>query len=188
VTIIVDAKALELIESFAIRTRSDPPPMARLRPDGAGNRQDVLKRPAAAAVTEVPTTSVDAMVAIHTEIDIVAARQQGRTLARRLGFSTTEATLVATAISELARNIILYAERGSILVKLLEENGRRGILVVACDQGPGIADLRRAMTGGYSTSGGLGLGLCGVRRLVDDFDITSEVGRGTTVTVTKWKG
>jgi serine/threonine-protein kinase RsbT len=127
-------------------------------------------------------------VAIRSETDIVAARQLGRALAIRLGFSATEATLVATAISELARNIILYAERGAIVLRPLEEEARPGILVVARDDGPGIADIRRAMTGGYSTSGGLGLGLCGVKRLVDEFEIASELGRGTTVTFKKWKG
>jgi serine/threonine-protein kinase RsbT len=127
-------------------------------------------------------------VAIRSETDIVTARQRGRALAIRLGFTATEATLVATAISELARNIILYAERGAILLKQIEEDTRPGILVVARDEGPGIADVQRAMTGGYSTSGGLGLGLCGVKRLVDEFEIASEPGRGTTVTFKKWKG
>jgi serine/threonine-protein kinase RsbT len=100
----------------------------------------------------------------------------------------TEATLVATAISELARNIILYAQRGAIVLKAVEHEARLGILVIAHDEGPGIADIPRAMTGGYSTSGGLGLGLCGVKRLVDEFEIASELGKGTTVTFKKWKG
>jgi serine/threonine-protein kinase RsbT len=126
--------------------------------------------------------------AIEREPDIVTARQQGRTLALRIGFSPTEATLVATAISELARNIILYAGRGEIVFRPLDQGGRRGILIIVGDNGPGIPDVRRAMAGGFSTSGGLGLGLCGVKRLVDDFDIVSKVGRGTVVTVKKWLG
>lgn len=131
--------------------------------------------------------SSEKSVAIASEADIVEARQQGRALASRLGFSATDATLVATVISELARNIVLYAKRGAIVLRPLEENGLRGILVVARDEGLGIADVQRVMMGGYSTSGGLGLGLCGVRRLVDEFDIVSCVGRGTTVTLKKWK-
>jgi serine/threonine-protein kinase RsbT len=103
-------------------------------------------------------------------------------------FSTTEATLVATVISELARNILLYARTGEITLSTVEDGGRRGIVVVARDDGPGIPDIRQALTGGYSTSGGLGLGLCGVKRLVDDFQIVSRVGEGTTVTITKWTG
>jgi serine/threonine-protein kinase RsbT len=126
------------------------------------------------------------VVAILSEADIVIARQQGRSLAGRLGFSLTEATLVATAISELARNILLYAGRGTIALRPIDDRARRGILIVASDQGPGIADIRQVLAGGYSTSGGLGLGLCGVRGLMDDFDIVSEVGAGTTVTLRKW--
>lgn len=126
-------------------------------------------------------------VPIASDADIVVARQQGRALASLLGFSPTEATLVATAISELARNIILYAKDGEIVLGVVEKEGKRGIAVVASDLGPGIPDVRRAMAGGYSTSGGLGLGLPGVRRLMDDFEIASEVGRGTTVKVMKWK-
>jgi serine/threonine-protein kinase RsbT len=141
--------------------------------------------------TEVVATlipeEVEALVPIRSETDIVAARQHGRTLAMQLGFATTDATLVATAISELARNIILYAGRGAILLRPLKMARRPGVLVIARDEGPGIADPPRALAGGYSTSGGLGLGLCGVRRLVDEFDLASEPGRGTTVTFKKWK-
>lgn len=119
--------------------------------------------------------------------DIVTARLQGRALAQRLGFSTGEATLVATAISELARNIVQYAGSGDILLRTATNGTRRGIVVVARDRGPGIADLKLAVRSGYSTSGGLGLGLPGVRRIVDDFQIASSREDGTTVTVTKWK-
>jgi serine/threonine-protein kinase RsbT len=118
--------------------------------------------------------------------DIVTARMQGRVLAERVGFSAGEATLVATAISELARNIVQYAGHGDIMLRSLTNGTRRGIAVVARDRGPGIADLKLAVRSGYSTSGGLGLGLPGVRRIVDDFQIESNHQDGTTVTVTKW--
>lgn len=124
---------------------------------------------------------------ITADLDIVAARQRGRALAAELGYSSTEATLIATAISELARNIVLYAKRGEIVLAATINGARRGIVVVARDEGPGIADVSRAVTGGYSTSGGLGLGLAGVRRLMDEFDIASQLGKGTTVTVKRWK-
>jgi len=108
-------------------------------------------------------------------------------MAEQLGFTAIDATLVATAISELARNIINYAVDGEIQIGLINDGSRRGISVVACDQGPGIADIKLAVQPGYSTSGSLGLGLPGVRRIMDEFNISSEPGRGTTVTVVKWK-
>jgi len=126
-------------------------------------------------------------VVIHTDQDIVAARQKGRTLAVELGFSPGDATLVATAISELARNIVTYAGTGVVAIQGIQASGRQGILVIASDHGPGIADIRQAMRDGFSTSGSLGLGLPGVRRLMDEFDLQSRVGRGTTVAVKKWK-
>lgn len=126
-------------------------------------------------------------VPIASDLDIVAARQQGRTLALQLSYSSTEATLIATAISELARNIVRYAKRGHIVLAKTTNSTSPGVVVVARDEGPGIADIPRAIAGGYSTSGGLGLGLSGVRRLMDEFDIASEPGKGTTVTVTRWK-
>jgi serine/threonine-protein kinase RsbT len=129
----------------------------------------------------------ETVVPIEADVDIVTARQQGRTLASRLGFSTTEATLIATAISELARNIVLYARRGEIILGTVEGRDRRGLVVVARDEGPGISDVRRATAGGFSTSGGLGLGLAGVRRLMDEFEVVSEIGKGTTVTTRIWK-
>jgi serine/threonine-protein kinase RsbT len=125
-------------------------------------------------------------VAIQNSRDIVAARQKGRTLALEIGFTPTEAILVATAISELSRNILLYARNGFIRLERVEKAGARGISIVAEDQGPGIQDLRRATTGGYSTSGGLGLGLPGVRRLMDEMEVRSEPDKGTIVTATKW--
>lgn len=126
-------------------------------------------------------------VPITLDTDIVTARQQGRALASLLGFSSTEATLIATAISELARNIIQYATHGEITVGLVRASGKRGIMVMARDEGPGIPDVQRAIMGGYSTSGGLGLGLPGVRRLMDEFEIHSGLGKGTTVIAKKWK-
>ena len=129
----------------------------------------------------------ETVVPIRVDSDIVTARQLGRALASRVGFSSGEATLIATAISELSRNIVLYATQGEIIVASVENGVRRGVVVVARDKGPGIADVRRATAGGYSTSGGLGLGLAGVRRLMDEFEIVSDVGIGTTVTAKKWK-
>jgi serine/threonine-protein kinase RsbT len=131
-------------------------------------------------------TLAEERVTITGDGDIVTARQRGRALAARAGFSATEATLVATAISELARNIVLYAQRGEIAVALVENGGRQGIVVLARDDGPGIRDVRRACAGGYSSSGGLGIGLAGARRLMDEFDVVSEVGKGTRITVKKW--
>lgn len=124
---------------------------------------------------------------VNADIDIVTARQKGRELARELGFTSTDLALIATAISELARNIILYANSGEIVLGVTENGSRRGIKVIARDDGPGIPDIERALEEGFSTSRSLGLGLSGVRRLMDEFDIISEVGHGTTVTVKKWK-
>jgi serine/threonine-protein kinase RsbT len=126
-------------------------------------------------------------VPILTDQDIVTARYKGRSLAASLNFSSGEATLIATAISELARNIVTYAKKGEIRLKVVNGGSRKGIQVVAHDDGPGIADIEQALRDGFSTSGSLGLGLPGVRRLVDEFRIDSKRNRGTTVTVTKWK-
>ena len=124
-------------------------------------------------------------VAITGDPDIVAARQAAREIAVRAGFTGTDLTLLATAVSEVARNIVRFADHGTVTVELLQEP-RPGIRVVARDSGPGIADVERAMRDGFSTDEGLGLGLPGARRLVDEFDIASEPGRGTTVVLTKW--
>jgi serine/threonine-protein kinase RsbT len=126
-------------------------------------------------------------VAINSDQDIVLARQKGRAMAAELGFSSGDATLIATAISELARNIVSYAGRGEITLKNVQGSSRVGILVVAEDDGPGIPDIRQALRDGFSTSGSLGLGLPGVRRLMDEFDIASQPGQGTTVSVKKWR-
>lgn len=126
-------------------------------------------------------------VAINSDQDIVLARQKGRAMAAELGFSAGDATLIATAISELARNIVSYARKGEIALKGIQGSNRPGMLVVASDNGPGIPDISQALRDGFSTSGSLGLGLPGVRRLMDEFEITSLPGRGTTVRVKKWR-
>jgi serine/threonine-protein kinase RsbT len=118
---------------------------------------------------------------------MVPARRKGRELAEQLGFSRTDATLIATAISEVARNIIVHVGEGEIIISASREQGRDCITVVARDSGPGIADVTSAMRDGESQEGGLGLGLPGSRRLMDDFSVESEVGRGTTITMKKWK-
>ena len=124
---------------------------------------------------------------IASDSDLIEARQKGRALAEQRGFASSELTLIATAISELARNIIRYAKRGEISIQVVDGNPKQGIVVIARDTGPGIVDVERALEPGYSTSGSLGLGLPGVRRIMDEFEIKSEIGQGTIVTVTKWK-
>lgn len=130
---------------------------------------------------------VEACVAVASDTDIVNARRQGRALADHIGFSSSEATLIATAISELARNIVHYARDGEILVGMVNGESCPGISITARDSGPGIPELKRVMLEGFSTSGGMGLGLPGVRRIMDEFNIESQVGKGTTVTAIKWK-
>ncbi len=126
-------------------------------------------------------------MAINSDQDIVTARQKGRAMAGELGFSAGDATLIATAISELARNIVSYARKGEITLKIVPASSRQGLVIIASDSGPGIPDIRQALRDGFSTSGSLGLGLPGVRRLMDEFELTSKPGRGTVVTVKKWK-
>lgn len=126
-------------------------------------------------------------MAIGSDQDIVLARQKGRALATELGFASGDATLIATAISELARNIVSYARKGQITFKVVNGMNRQGISVIATDSGPGIPDIPQALRDGFSTSGSLGLGLPGVKRLMDEFEITSKPGHGTTVTVKKWR-
>jgi len=126
-------------------------------------------------------------VAITRESDVVVARQKGRTLAAELGFSSCDQTLIATAISEVARNIITYAGAGEILLSTLSGGQRRVLPITAVDEGPGIANLDQAMQNGYSTSGSLGLGLPGAKRMMDEFEISSEPGKGTIIRMKKWK-
>ena len=129
----------------------------------------------------------EAVIPINSDVDVVAARQKGRELAVELGFVSTDSTLLATAISELARNIIRYAKHGEILIASVQSGERVAITVVARDKGPGIANISLAMQDGFSTSGGLGLGLPGVKRLMDEFHLVSDANNGTTVTIKKWK-
>ena len=126
-------------------------------------------------------------IKVSSDIDMVPARQKGRELANKLGFTQTDATLIATAISEVARNIIVHVGVGEIIISGSSEGGRDCIVVVARDAGPGIADVAKAMQDGQSQEGSMGLGLPGSRRLMDEFTIESEVGLGTTVTMKKWK-
>lgn len=129
----------------------------------------------------------DIRVAIASDKDVVQARQTGRELAARAGFSSGDQTVIAAAISEIARNVLMYARRGEIFISVVLNGDNSGVMIVARDEGPGIPDIERALRDGYSTSGGLGLGLPGAKRLMDDFEIESAVQQGTTVTMRKWK-
>jgi serine/threonine-protein kinase RsbT len=126
-------------------------------------------------------------VEIRNDADLVPARAQGRALAQRQGFSATDATLVATAISEIARNIVMHAGRGEIVLRTVDEDGRCGVVVTATDKGPGIRNLDAALHHGQGSGGGLGLGLPGARRLMDEFEVVSDARAGTTVTMRKWR-
>ena len=128
----------------------------------------------------------EVVIPIDSEADIVLARQKARELAKGCGFSSTDQTIVALAVSEIARNIISYARSGRMVFSVLEQDARRGIHVVAEDQGPGIPDIALAMRDGYSTARSLGMGLPGAKRVMDEFDLRSTPGSGTTVTMTKW--
>jgi serine/threonine-protein kinase RsbT len=125
-------------------------------------------------------------VAIASDVDVVTARQRGRELAAELRFSRGDQTVIAAAISEIARNILTYAGRGTVRMSIQHDGDRSAVVVVARDEGPGIADIQLAMRDGYSTSGGLGVGLGGARQLMDEFDVISAVGEGTTITMRKW--
>lgn len=135
------------------------------------------------------TTSVAAPIAIPiaSDVDIILARQKGRELAAQIGFAGSDLTMIATAISEVARNIVVYARRGEVVVGPCSKPGKRGgLIVIAKDEGPGIPDIAKALTDGWSTGGSLGLGLPGAKRMMDELDIETELGRGTTVTLRKW--
>ena len=125
-------------------------------------------------------------VPIRSDEDIVTARQKGRHLALELGFEGTEVTLIAAAISEVSRNIVEYAKRGEIILRPLNQGAKKGLCVIARDRGPGIPDVAQAMQYGYTSGRGLGVGLPGAKWLMDEFNIQSKVGAGTTVTMTKW--
>ncbi|HEV3232362.1 MAG TPA: anti-sigma regulatory factor [Candidatus Dormibacteraeota bacterium] len=128
------------------------------------------------------------VVRVANDADVVAAREAARALAVEVGFRGTDLVLIATAISELARNILVYARTGEVRLSVVTSAHRRGVRVVAADEGPGIADIELAMQDGYTSGRGLGVGLPGARRLMDDFEIDSGPGRGTRVTVVKWLG
>jgi serine/threonine-protein kinase RsbT len=128
----------------------------------------------------------DIVVEIHKPDDIVAARKAGHHLALELGFSLTDVTMIATAISEIARNITSYAGRGAVRITVADREGRKALVVHAEDDGPGIADIERAMEDGYSTGRGLGMGLPGARRLMDRLIVDSKLGRGTVIEMWKW--
>lgn len=132
------------------------------------------------------TIEIEEKIHISHDADIVSARQIGKELATRAGFSGSDLTLIATAISELARNIVVYAKSGEITLLVTNQNGNNGIIIVAEDKGPGIPNIDQAMQDGFSTGNSLGLGLPGAKRFADEFYITSTVGSGTTVTLKKW--
>jgi RNA polymerase sigma factor (sigma-70 family) len=125
-------------------------------------------------------------IPVSKDADVVEARQRGREVAAEVGFPATETTLIATAISEITRNIVKFAERGEVVIEVIKADHHRGVRVVARDAGPGIRDPARAMQDGFSTYHGLGLGLPGAKRLMDRFDLVSVQGEGTTVTMEKW--
>ena len=125
-------------------------------------------------------------VEIVTEWDIVAARQLGRNEAKAIGFGAVDQARITTAISELARNIYLYARSGEVTIERISNEEKVGLRIIAADKGPGISNLKKVMEDGYSTSGGLGAGLPGVKRLMDTMDIQSNVGNGTTIVIEKW--
>ncbi len=129
----------------------------------------------------------DGVVPIHVEGDVVVARRAVRDAANRLGFGNTDTTRIVTAASELARNIVKYAGTGTLLIRVIQQDSRTGLELVFADRGPGIANIDQAMAEGYSTAGGLGMGLPGARRLMDDMQVQSKVGEGTCVVVRKWR-
>lgn len=126
------------------------------------------------------------IVPVRSDLDIVTARVEGRELAKELGFGVIDQARIATAISELTRNIVQYAEKGEATMRPIEIGGRVGIEIICGDEGPGIPDLELAMQDGYSTSKSLGMGMSGAKRLMDEFEVESDIGIGTTVTVRKW--
>jgi anti-sigma regulatory factor (Ser/Thr protein kinase) len=129
----------------------------------------------------------EVIVEINSDADLVTARAEARELASHLGFSRTDATLIATAISEIARNIVVHVGRGRITMWHVREERRYGLVAVAEDEGPGIRDPEAALAEGNASRGGLGLGLPGARRLMDEFEVVCGPARGTTVTMKKWR-
>ena len=211
--IVIDVAALDVIDSFVTRALEAIVLTAKLR--GAqtvivGIHPDVAiamvhfrlnLRPLRVALDlEAATGLLDRLtqgertgmedevrVAINADADLVTARAEGRAMAQRLGFPRPDPTLIATAISEIARNIVVHVGRGEIVLKPFEDAHRYGLVVIAKDDGPGIRDVEAALRDDYSGRGGLGLGLPGARRLMDEFEIASDADSGTTVTMTKWR-
>lgn len=126
-------------------------------------------------------------MALRTSEDVVRARQSVRAKAVEAGFGIVDQTKLVTAASEIARNTVDYGGGGTLRIDMLRDGPRRGVQLSFCDNGPGIADIKRAMTDGYTTGGGLGLGLSGAKRLSNEFSIESTPGKGTTVTLARWK-
>jgi serine/threonine-protein kinase RsbT len=137
--------------------------------------------------SHVVVTENEICIPLRRDTDIVLACQKGRTLAAQKELSNNDQVVVVIAISEIARNILRYAGQGQIILTSIRENGRQGIAIMAQDDGPGIIDIEQVLQDGYSTGGGLGLGLSGAKRLMDEFEIVSEVGQGTTITMRKWR-
>jgi serine/threonine-protein kinase RsbT len=133
------------------------------------------------------STTNEICIPIRQDTDIVLACQKGRTLAAQLGLSGNDQVIVVIAVSETARNILSYAGEGQIIFNSSQKDDKPGLAVIARDQGPGIANIDKALEDGYSTGGGLGLGLSGAKRLMDEFEIVTEFGRGTTITMRKWR-
>ena len=132
-------------------------------------------------------TPQNEVLEIRDSADVVHVRQSVRTLAASLGFSLIDQTKVVTAASELARNTLEHGGGGTARLELVVQGLKKGVRLTFEDAGPGIADVKLALTDGYTTGGGMGLGLSGSKRLVNEFDIATHVGRGTRVTITKWK-
>ncbi len=156
--------------------------------DAAGHvlQCDLCSRLSEPLMARGQTRENEVRIPISRDADIVAARQTARELATTAGLTGTDLTLVATAVSEVARNIVRFTEGGELTIEVVEEDGRKGVQVVARDTGPGIPDVEQALADGFSTYAGLGLGLPGARRLMDEFAVVSERDQGTTVTMTKW--
>jgi serine/threonine-protein kinase RsbT len=133
-------------------------------------------------MTQVSVVAVEVM----GEADIVLVRVKAKATAEAIGFNYMDQTRIATAVSELARNAFQYAGRGRVTITPVERQGGRGMEIVVEDHGSGIKDLELALKGGYSTSKGLGMGLSGSKKLMDEFEIKTKVGEGTTVTIRKW--
>lgn len=161
--------------------------LASKRAAPAASSASSRTEPEADSVPSLASGIVEVRVRLESEQGLIEARRQSREIAARGGFRPTDRAIIATAVAELGRNILLYATPGEIVIKLVQEDDRVGILITATDHGPGIPDVHRAMRDGFSTSNRLGIGLPGVRRLCDGFDIASAPNLGTTVVARKWR-